>query len=492
MATTLNINGSDDPSYRYKMPKLVGKIEGRGNGIKTVIVNCSDIAQALHRPTAQVTKFFGCELGAMSRYEEKADRAIVNGAFETADLQEHLFKYIQKFVLCGSCHNPETNQVIKGKKKSAVIWLHCIACGADSEADNAHKLCTAIIKDAAANPDTSTRKKDRKKKDKKDDGEAGGDGDEESVTGSISSADKRAKKKKNKKEKKEKKSKKDKKAKKEKKEKKKAAAAAAADSASSTEDEDGDDGNDLAGQMDVLTIADAAALEDSVEKLRAAVAENPKMTSDDVVKKVLEYQTNCALRKIDAIAIMYYAVVADQPPTAINKYMDGLALLAQTEEHQLEVLSCVEESVARAEDDAKRSVALKIVPLVIKALYDESVVEEEVIRKWHKGVLTPKHVRVVVDDATADAVKKNAAPIVTWLETVEEDSDDEDSDDEDGDEDEDDDAVATAAAASAPDAPGAEANGNGVDTSDPSSIFGSVNVEDDTDSESDTDDDDDA
>lgn len=32
------------------MPKLVAKVEGRGNGIKTNIVNNVDIAKALDRP----------------------------------------------------------------------------------------------------------------------------------------------------------------------------------------------------------------------------------------------------------------------------------------------------------------------------------------------------------------------------------------------------------------------------------------------------------
>jgi len=53
----------DDPEYRYKMPLVFGKIEGRGNGIKTVIPNISDVAMSLHRSPGEVNKFFGCELG---------------------------------------------------------------------------------------------------------------------------------------------------------------------------------------------------------------------------------------------------------------------------------------------------------------------------------------------------------------------------------------------------------------------------------------------
>lgn len=48
---SINVNrGLSDQFYRYKMPKLQAKVEGKGNGIKTVIVNMVDIAKALNRP----------------------------------------------------------------------------------------------------------------------------------------------------------------------------------------------------------------------------------------------------------------------------------------------------------------------------------------------------------------------------------------------------------------------------------------------------------
>ena len=56
----LNVNRAvQDAFYRYKMPRLQAKVEGKGNGVKTVIPNMVEIARALGRPpTCKLPSFF--------------------------------------------------------------------------------------------------------------------------------------------------------------------------------------------------------------------------------------------------------------------------------------------------------------------------------------------------------------------------------------------------------------------------------------------------
>jgi translation initiation factor 5 len=136
------------------MPVLLTKIEGKGNGIKTVVPNMSDVARALSRPPTYPTKFFGSELGAQTSVDEKNDRYIVNGAHNAARLRELLDAFIEKFVLCGSCKNPETDLIIT---KSELIVRDCKACGERTDVDMRHRLSTYILK----NPPKKKSKKSK-------------------------------------------------------------------------------------------------------------------------------------------------------------------------------------------------------------------------------------------------------------------------------------------------------------------------------------------
>ncbi|KFY28433.1 hypothetical protein V491_00470 [Pseudogymnoascus sp. VKM F-3775] len=142
---TVNIRRDvSDPFYRYKMEKIQSKIEGKGNGIKTVIVNLSSVAQSLARPGAYVIKYFGFELGAQTNSNPADDRWIINGAHEAGKLQDYLDGFISKFVLCKKCKNPETEVVLKDGN----IVLDCKACGQRSDVDLRLKLSGFILKNA--------------------------------------------------------------------------------------------------------------------------------------------------------------------------------------------------------------------------------------------------------------------------------------------------------------------------------------------------------
>ena len=65
----------------------------------------------MHTPTLDPCKYFGCELGAQTQMDTKLGRYIVNGAHESAKLQDILDGFIKKFVLCPGCDNPETDLV---------------------------------------------------------------------------------------------------------------------------------------------------------------------------------------------------------------------------------------------------------------------------------------------------------------------------------------------------------------------------------------------
>ena len=122
----LNIGGGDDPHYRYKMPSISVKIESK-NGGTTIIDNIDTISNKIGREANEIQKYFRKELSCNVKYD--SEKGIVISALkETEDLQNILTKYIDDYVLCPECNNPETVKTVHKKK----IKLTCAACGKTS------------------------------------------------------------------------------------------------------------------------------------------------------------------------------------------------------------------------------------------------------------------------------------------------------------------------------------------------------------------------
>jgi translation initiation factor 5 len=176
---TVNIRRDvTDPFYRYKMERLQSKIEGKGNGIKTVIVNLSSVAQSLARPPAYVIKYFGFELGAQTNTNPSDDRWIINGAHDASKLQDYLDGFISRFVLCKKCKNPETDVNVK----DGHIMLDCKACGQRTDVDLRQKLSSFILKNQPkkGKKDKSTKKAERRAR---KEAEANGHAEDDSQNG---------------------------------------------------------------------------------------------------------------------------------------------------------------------------------------------------------------------------------------------------------------------------------------------------------------------
>ena len=377
---------------RYKMPSVHGKIEGRGNGIKTVIPNITDVALALHRPPGEVNKFFGCELGAQTTYSAETDRAVVNGAHSDGVLQQMIHRYVEKFVICPQCGLPETDYKIK----SEIIWHKCAACGAKEMVDMSHKLCTYIL---------AQNKKQKKESAKADKGKKGkGKGkDKESVSESKSSKDK-DKKKKDKKDDKDKKKKKKKDKDKEK---------------SKDKSGSGDDDDDKSSDEEAVAgVDDAGAMNLAVAATRTYLAENPDASVEEIVDTVVNQQMASALKSFDKIHIIIKAVITEKffTDNEIEKFAPIISNIINENSIMERHLISALEGLCLTEP--------KHFPVMVKQFYDEDVLDEDNILEW-AGEGRTEFTLEIVDEETRALLRAEAEPVVTWLQEADSDSDDE-------------------------------------------------------------------
>lgn len=405
---TLNIRRDvQDQFYRYKMPRLQSKIEGKGNGIKTVVPNMSDIARALSRPPSYITKFFGCELGAQTPMQEKDDRYIVNGAHDASKLQDLLDVFIAKFVLCPSCKNPETDLIIT---KDQMIVRDCKACGQRGDVDLRHKLTTYIFKNPpeqkkkSKKGDNGTSRNGRSKAaataSALGDGEENGDSDDE-LTKQINEE----------------------------------AAQLPAPKAADDDDHWAVDTSEEAVKARVRALEsgiksslviggdddeDDGAEESPYEVFGIWVSENKDASDVDIFRKAQELGIE---RKHRAVQVLVQCIFdgdilkkkqIDKRAAVIKKMLgDG------GEKHQKSLLGGIERLVGIDYPDL-----ISGVPSILMQLYEYDLLDEEIVTNWGTHVS-----KKYVDKDTSKRVRRAAEPFLKWLAEAESDESDAEDDD---------------------------------------------------------------
>ncbi|KAK9071060.1 hypothetical protein SSX86_009628 [Deinandra increscens subsp. villosa] len=418
----IGASNSDDAFYRYKMPKMITKIEGRGNGIKTNIVNMVDVAKALARPASYTTKYFGCELGAQSKFDEKTGVSLVNGSHDTAKLAALLEIFIKKYVQCYGCGNPETEILIT---KSQMVQLKCAACGFVSDVDMRDKLTSFILKNP---PEQKKNSKDKKamrraEKERLKEGEMA-----DKVQKKLQTKDTV------------------KKTSKDKTLSKKKGNASDEDHVSPTSSQTGDkesgSGEDDEDGVQWQTDTSAEAARQRIqEQLSSVTADMVMLSTEEPVKKTSKAEEssngNVKTKKLSDMAKEHLkkgvgpketlASLSGSPQenasALYEALLDGVekgfakhvvkkknylaaVVAAEGEDSQMLLLRAVEDFCVKSNVNAVKEVAL-----VLKALYDVDILEEEYVVKWYEEGSSGGN--------RSSLIWKNVKPFVEWLQSAE-------------------------------------------------------------------------
>jgi len=118
----INLRGlkdTNDPFYRYKMvPISVVKQK-----TKSVITNIAEVSKDISRDPQMMIEYFKKKFGMNIVYDKKTDKAEVKNISQD-ELQNAIFEFIDYFVLCPTCTNPETVLSID----NGSIHIKCKAC----------------------------------------------------------------------------------------------------------------------------------------------------------------------------------------------------------------------------------------------------------------------------------------------------------------------------------------------------------------------------
>jgi translation initiation factor 5 len=167
-----------------------------------------------------------------------------------------------------------------------------------------------------------------------------------------------------------------------------------------------------------------------MDRLKLWLIDNSTVSEATLLDELRSIQTFAALRPADRIIIYLGAVFSEEVISAgqISKYRSVLAALAPTAIQQRHLISAFEWFCGR-----KYPQLVKYFPVVLKQLFDEELVEEDVFFEWSADVTRNEFSAEfsMIDIDTLENLKATASLFIIWLQEAEEEGEEEEeSDDE--------------------------------------------------------------
>jgi len=391
----INIDGSDDQFYRYKMRQLFVQVVGKGKMIKTVLLNVDDVAKDLKVHPSHLTSYLGYEIRAQSKYEPKnsvRERASISGDLDANYISDMLKKFIQEFVLCPRCKLPEVTLFVD--KKLKVISITCRGCGEKTILKNLKAKFEQYIFHHQFEPITSKEESSIKKKQKeattetKAEDSSHVDQNNQQVSDPPSSHKEQKKKKKQEVE---------------------------------SDEDDEDDGvvwscstsssavkqrRQSAIPASVNTILSSTPVQtqtksDALLQLISFVEKNP---NGNIAAEVKRIQGEFSFTNSKRGPLLFEVLFQSDVVPNVAQYKNLFNELIIDFPSQMSVLECIEKLCYPT--------LIKKAPRILKDFYDAEIVQEDTILKWYETKLSNSD------------IKKELQPFIKWLREAPEESDD--------------------------------------------------------------------
>lgn len=427
--TTLNIGGhEDDPFFRYKMPQIQTKVEGQGKMIKTIISNIDQLSNSLKRPQDVILKYLGFSRNVACNLKLN----FISGSHSIQDLGKQLSNFVDTFVLCANCGLPEANIVVTPKK----LMLRCGSCGHNGpvtfgQADTAGSKTYDYIVKTQAHKATAKEtalsksgKRDQKKKGKRRDKDVDENEDEEKAIESCTSN---------------------------------AAANSSAagippvpHSSKSNEAPPVSDVNSVCGiQISSVTATGFMAASEMADQALLEAARQADETAeqddgdagddmDTAVESLRKYigahtgETASIISELRSIQIVNAFNAEERLTVLVRALCDGNVLVQLIEPNTLALLKQAFTTPASQTTFLHIIGQLTVlfpsvlaqVPHILKELYDNDILDEEVALAWDAEL--PSSPLVSADQQKL--VQTHARPFIEWLRNAEEEEDEDDDD----------------------------------------------------------------